>query len=195
MNQNRIFKKSILSILMMLLINVLVAQDKITFTWQGSHRCLGAKLDYGYFDIRATNGEQFTINWGDGTPTETKIGLGDANIYLHHDYTGNYDSCIVTIAALSADCKFTYLDCHSDFCDDVPTFQISSLLFECSNLTYLSCDRNCIQLSDLYAAHLVINEQSGKLFGTQYLPYQPLTGGVTVDFSDQNIIGGVQTFL
>jgi len=193
MNSNKFFKKSIILIVMMLLLNALIAQDKITFTWQGSHRCLGAKLDYGYFDIRATNGEQFTIDWGDGTPIETKIGLGDANIYLHHNYTGNDDSCTVTIAAVSVDCKFTYLDCHSDFCDDVIAFQISSLLLECSNLSYLSCDRNCLQLSDLYAAHLIINEQSGKLFGWQFLPYQPLTGGMTVDFSAQRIFGGVET--
>jgi len=182
-------------IVMLLLINTLVAQDSITFSWQSSHRCLGGKLDYGYLVIRATNGEQFTIDWGDDSPIEAKIGLGDTNIYLFHNYyEKNYDSCIVTISASSADCKFTYLDCHSDFCDDVVTFQISSLLLACSNLEYLDCHKNCLQLSDLYAIHLVINEQSGKLFGTQFLPYQPLTGGMSVDFSAQRIFGGVETF-
>ena len=112
---------------------------------------------------------------------------------MFHNYESNYDSCIVTITAANADCKFTYLDCHSDFCDDVVSFQISSLLLGCSNIEYLYCDKNCLQLSDIYAAHLIIKEQSGKLFGTQYLPYQPLTGGMTVDFSEQRILGGVET--
>ena len=84
MNLEKKSKKSIMLIVMLLLCNALVAQDSITFTWQSSHRCLGGKLDYGYLDIRATNGEQFTIDWGDDSPVETRMGLGDTNIHLFH---------------------------------------------------------------------------------------------------------------
>ena len=180
---------------MLLCFNTLTAQDRITFTWQGSRG--GIPSMSNDLIIRATDGEQFTIDWGDDTSIETKTGLGNTDIALSHEYidyewVGEY---MVTIAASSTDCKFTYFDCHSEACDDVPGFQITGLTLDgCSDLTYLNCYKNALQLTDLYAAHLVIKDQSAKLFGTQYLPYQPLTGGMTVDFSEQNIIGGVQTF-
>ena len=181
-------------VIMLLCFNTLTAQDKITFTWQGGH---GGNNFSGSLVIRATNGEFFTIDWGDDSPIETKIGMGNTDIYLFHNYDCYcYDimETTATIAASDANCKFTYFDCHSDACDDVVSHRITGLVLEgCSDLTYFNCDKNGLQLSDLYAAHLVIKEQSAKLFGTQYLPYQPLTGGMTVDFSEQNIIGGVQT--
>jgi len=188
MNSNRFFKKSIMLFLILLSFNALVAQDRITFTWKGSH---GGYV-YGGLVIKATDGELFTINWGDDTPIETKTGLGNTDIYLYHE--SFREECTVTIAASSTDCKFTYFDCYTYITDDVTGFQILSLTLDgCSDLAYLYCEGNALQLSDLYAAHLIINEQSGKLFGTQFLPYQPLTGGMTVDFSAQRIFGGVET--
>ena len=65
------FTNGIALILMLLLCNTLVAQDRITFTWQSSH---GYFLP-GLITIRATNGESFTIDWGDSTSIETKTGL------------------------------------------------------------------------------------------------------------------------
>ena len=194
MNLNNNFKNSIILILMLLSFNALVAQDKITFSWKSSHG--DGWPSGGDLVIRATDGEEFTIDWGDSTAIETKTGLGNTNIPLRHEYYNwYYGNVTVTIAALNTNCKFTYFDCHTFFEDDVTGFQLTSLALEgCSDLEYLYCDYNSLQLSDLYAAQLVLKEQSGRLFGTQYLPYQPLTGGMTVDFSEQRIIGGVETF-
>ena len=200
MKSNDFLKKSFLLIAMLLLCNALVAQDKITFTWQSSHYCHGLILMSGEFEIRATNGEQFTIDWGDGSPVQTITGLGNTNICIGHNYEysygSGYDSCNVTIEATNTDCRFTYLDCHTHLADDAPSFQITRLTLEgCSDLTYLCCFNNSLQLSDLYAAHLIINEQGGKLFGTQYMQSsQPFAGGETIDFSVQRIFGGVETF-
>ena len=194
MNANKFLKKSSMLIVMLLLCNALVAQDKITLTWRSSH---GDYLPHGgNFVIRATDGELFTIDWGDDSPIETQTGLGNTDIYLTHGYySGDAKYATVIIVASNTDCKFTYFDCHTFFEDDVPGFQIDSLkLDECSDLAYLYCDYNSLELSDLYAAQLIIPEQSGRLFGTQFLPYKPLTGGMSVDFSAQNMIGGVQTF-
>ncbi|MDR2085507.1 MAG: T9SS type A sorting domain-containing protein [Bacteroidales bacterium] len=194
MNSNKFSKKYLILIFILISHIQLTAQDSITFTWQSSHRSIGAKLSYGEFDIKATNGEQFSIKWGDDSPIETIVGLGDANIHLYHSYDYYDYSCTVTIAASNADCKFTYFDCNTYFADDVVSFQITGLSIEgCSDLAYLSCQNNSLKLSDLYAAHLIIKDQSGKLFGTQFLPYQPLTGGTLVDFSDQNLFGGAET--
>jgi len=193
MNSKIILRNSIMLIVMLLLFNTLVAQDKITFTWQGSH---GGYYLPGHLVIRVTNGEEFTIDWGDDTPIETKTGLGSTDIYLSHEYYDFYGGgeYTVTIVASSTDCMFTYFDCSTYVTDDVLGFQISSLTLDgCPDLTYLYSKGNSLHLSDLYAAHLVINEQSGKLFGVQYLPYQPLTGSTTVDFFEQRVFGGVET--
>lgn len=180
-------------IVMLLLCNAVVAQDRIILTWRSSHA--NQQPSGSDLVIRATNGEPFTIDWGDDTPIETTTGLGNIDILLTHRYPGDEKCATVTIAASNDDCNFTYFDCHTFFEDDNVTFQIDSLTFDgCSDLEYLYCERNALQLSDLYAAQLIIKEQSGRLFGTQILPYQPLTGGMSVDFSAQRIIGGVETF-
>jgi hypothetical protein len=193
MNLKRFLKKCVTLILMLILFANLNAQDNITFTWQGSHN---SGL-YGYLAIQATNDEEFSINWGDGSPSEIKNGIGTTTINLYHEYEYIIPTPIeytVAIAASNVDCRFTYFDCHTYITDDVPSFQLTSLsLSDCSELEYLYCDYNSLQLSDLYAAHLVINNSNGKLFGTQFLPYQPLIEGVTVDFSEQTQFGGIET--
>jgi len=194
MNPNSFFKKSTMLIVILILCNPLIAQDKISLTWRSSH---GNYPPSGaYLFIKVTDGELFKIDWGDGTPIEIKTGLGNIDIPLmHYYYYGDEKNPTVTIIASNSDCKFIYFDCHTFFEDDAVSFQIDSLTFEgCSDLAYLYCDYNSLQLSDLYAAQLIIKEQSGRLFGTQFLPYYPLTGGMTVDFSAQRMFGGVETF-
>ena len=196
MNTNKFLKNSMMLFTMLLLSHAVIAQDRIIFTWQGRD---GGSVPFMFDNliIRATDGEQFTIDWGDDTPIETKTGLGITDIDLIHNYwnSGNESEFTVTIAASDTNCKFIYFDCHTCLADDVPCFQITGLALEwCADLAYLDCRYNALQLSDLYAAHLVISDQGGKLFGRQYLPYQPLTGGMSVDFSEQNMIGGVKTF-
>ncbi|MDL2238622.1 T9SS type A sorting domain-containing protein [Bacteroidales bacterium OttesenSCG-928-K03] len=194
MESNKFLKKYLTLIVILISFTQLSAQDVITFTWQSSHHSDGAMLDYGFFDIKATNDEQFFINWGDDSPIETIVGLGDTKIHLYHSYDYYDYSCTVTITASNADCNFTYFDCNTYYEDDVVSFSITKLtLKDCSDLSYLSCHHNSLKLFDLYAANLIINDQNGKLFGTQYLPYQALTGGMSVDFSDQKEFGGVET--
>ncbi|MDR2408863.1 MAG: T9SS type A sorting domain-containing protein [Bacteroidales bacterium] len=192
MNSNRYLKKSLMLMGMLLLFNTVIAQDRITFSWHGSH---GGSLTSGNFVIKATNGEQFTIDWGDSI-IETKTGLGDAKICLMHEYVYGQQKSTVTITASNANCKFTYfhLDTYDYGVDAMLCFQMYSLTLEgCSDLNYFFCENNSLQLSDLYAAHLIINEREAKLFGRQYLPIRFLRGDRTVDFSAQRIFGGVET--
>jgi hypothetical protein len=192
MNPNRFLKKSLMLMVTLLLFNTLIAQDRITFSWHGSH---GGSLISGNFVIKATNGEQFTIDWGDSI-IETKTGLGDAKICLMHEYVSGQGKSTVTITASNANCKFTYfhLDTYTYGVDAMLCYQMYSLTLEgCSDLNYFFCQNNSLQLSDLYAAHLIINEREGKFFGGQYLPIRSLRGDMTVDFSAQRIFGGVET--
>jgi len=170
-------------IVVLLFCNASIAQDKITFVWEGGHELI----------IRATEGETFTIDWGDDTPIEIKTGLDTANIHLLHVYDGDCErEYTVTIAASNTDCKFTYFY-YCPLVDDILYSQISSLKLEgCSDLMFLFCWYNSIPLSDLYAAHLVMNEQSVKIFGSQFVA-RILKNGMTLDFSSQQIIGGVET--
>ena len=186
MNTNKIFRKSIMLVIMLLCFNALTAQDKITFVWEGYYI-------YGKLTIRATEGETFTIDWGDETPVEIKTGLDTTDIQLLHIYDNDGKrKYTVTITASNTDCKFTYFDCCPlDDCGSL--FQIKSFkLNGCSELMYLNCWYNSIPLSDLYAVKLVMNEQSVKLFGSQFLE-TVLTGGMTLDFSSEHLIGGVET--
>jgi len=103
----------------------LVAQDVITFRWS-------ADTNEKSFHIWATDGESFTIDWGEGSP-ETKT--GEINLLtLSHTYgtAGTYD---VTITASTVDCRFTYL--LMDGCD-VVSLNVSGA----PALTHIECCNN-----------------------------------------------------
>jgi len=139
-----------------LLSSKLVAQDQIQFTWY----TIGEKS----VTIMATDGGIFTVNWGDGTETETKIGSMYNEIELYHNYenAGEYE---VVIKASTINCKFTYFKCciYNTGGWDFVNNQISSLnLTGCASLLELRCGGNfltnlnlsgCLALRELDCAH------------------------------------------
>jgi len=121
----------------------ITAQDVINFTWyaEGTKNVM----------IQATDGKEFSINWGDAT-VETKIGEGDVDMVLSHIYA-NPNEYSVTIVASGSDCRFTTFDCydHDNWYEECENNMISSLTFsDCSALTYLDCSLN--QLTSLNLA-------------------------------------------
>ena len=78
------------------------------------------------------------------------------------------------------------------YCNDN---QLTELYFvNCPLLKELQCYNNKLQLSDLYAAHLLIEKKWEKHLGTQNLPSQTVLQGGIVDFSAQRIFGGISTY-
>jgi hypothetical protein len=125
-----------------LLSSKLVAQDQIKFTWY----TIGEKN----VTIRATDGGIFTVNWGDGTETETKIGSMYNEIELSHNYD-NAAEYEVVIKASTINCKFTSFKCciYTSGWDFVNN-QISSLsLTGCASLVELRCGGNYLSNLDL----------------------------------------------
>ena len=111
------------------------AQDVISYTWQ-------TEISPRDFVIKATQGETFSIDWGDNSDIEIGTGTGNGNneqVRPRHTYTtaGTYN---VTITANSTDCRFTYFDCKYR--------QLTSLdVSNCGELTSLGCGYN--QLTSL----------------------------------------------
>jgi len=63
----------------------------------------------------------------------------------------------------------------------------------CNNLQILCCHNNQLRLSDIYAAHLLINSELRGQYGTQNLQPQTISQGNIVDFSTQTVFGGILT--
>jgi len=92
------------------------------------------------FNVTATKGKEFTIDWGDDTAIET-ITAKEYGQKIKHKYNedGNYR---VTITAVIADCCFTVLSCYKK--------EITALnLNECVSLEYLDCFSNQLTNIDL----------------------------------------------
>ena len=119
-----ILRQTALILILALFSFTLTAQDKIVFTWQ---------VKNGSFEINATIGQPFTINWGDGT-VETKICQSDWANFASHNYatTGNYT---VTVTASNNQCRFLYLG--MDY-SNITSLNLSG----CSALSSLSCSYN-----------------------------------------------------
>ena len=61
--------KTIITLLFFLTYCVIAtANESITFTWRGA--------SYSYVTVWGTIGKQYTIDWGDGSPLETKTDNG-----------------------------------------------------------------------------------------------------------------------
>ena len=132
-----------------------VANDTIRFT-----------LTYPYYSyhtaIAATNGKQFTIDWGDGSEIETKTGTGNIE-EISHDYGNGTIDYTVTIARITADCLFlelTFIGTHLIDLDIRACKSLESLTcyqtlissLDLSNnkaLTYLDCSMSSINSLDL----------------------------------------------
>jgi hypothetical protein len=102
--------------------------QKILFKWytSGSSRS---------FDLAATAGKQYTVDWGDGSPAETKTGTGNDQ-HLSHSYPGGGGFDVV-VTGVTGDCLFTSMDCSLS---QMSTLDVSG----CTALTDLDCNSNQI---------------------------------------------------
>jgi len=100
----------------------LIANDTISFTWKGGH-----------FKIIASENEQFTIDWGDGSAMETKSGTGKWQLFSQNYSDSEY---MVTVFAVTSDCQLTAFDCF--FGKEVTSLDVKN----CPSLTWLNCSGN-----------------------------------------------------
>ena len=114
----------------------LFANDTIRFTWTvGSTRIQE-------FSIQATNGQPFTVDWkSDGTEVESFTGEY-CGAYLYHTYD-KADDYTVTIAATTAQCRFTGLYYSLYYDNQLTALDVSNS----TKLTELDCNNN--QLTNL----------------------------------------------
>ena len=168
--------------------------DTIIFNWQGgTSKC---------FNISATNGEDFVINWGDSPDLDTLTATGSGQS-ISYGYPGN---SIYTVNIIGmADCYFkslqvaglglTTLDLSNTFTLQVlycENNQLSKLILSAGGLNFIQCFNNRLQLSDLFAISEMILNASNKRLGTQTLPAQTAKVG-DVLFASQSVFNGIFT--
>jgi len=112
-----------------------MGNDTIRITWKG-----GGSGNWKTLDITATKDEQFTVDWGDGSAIETKIGK-DYGIYLSHIYTDTNEYTVV-LTGKTKDCLFLHLNCNSR---NVSIIDVST----CASLQSLLCWYNQITNLDV----------------------------------------------
>jgi len=127
--------------------------EKIFFSWYGEANW---EEDDKSFDLTATNGKQFAIDWGDSV-IETFTGSGKRE-NLIHCYKNIYQKYEVTIIGITSDCLFTSIDLY---CSRICFLDISESLF----LQKLSCSENYLTDIDLSknSALKMLNCSSNKL--------------------------------
>ena len=110
-----------------------VAQDVITFVWE-------AETSEKSFWIRATDEENFTVHWGDGS-SNPYMGMGSFDITPKHTYTteGTYT---VTITGNNSSCRFTYLACQYNSLNSLDVSKSTAL-------TILYCFANSLSSLDV----------------------------------------------
>ena len=150
--------KKLLYLLFLLVATSAVAQDVIIFKWlvkESEEAPPDSGIGQKHFYICATAGKNFTIDWGDGniqTYTGQNNGWTEPCFHDYLNMTEDFVTFIVTITALTEDCRFTYFNCS--YC------QITNLdISNCTALTYLDCFKN--QLTNL---NLSNNTALTKLF-------------------------------
>ncbi|MDR1729039.1 MAG: hypothetical protein LBR52_00025 [Prevotellaceae bacterium] len=125
------FKVLIAVIMLLWVAGSALAQDVITLMWKAEAG------SYRYMAIQATIGEEFTVNWGDGT-IETGTSIEDSHdgrVFPTHIYDtdGEYT---VTVTASNSNCRFTYFDCMK--ANQATSLDVSG----CSALQELRCSGN-----------------------------------------------------
>jgi hypothetical protein len=110
----------------------LTANDIIKFTW--------SVVGYQGFQFHATEGKEYTIDWGDESAVETKVGV-EGWSFPNHTYTVLNDYQVI-ITASNEDCLFGYFDCANK---NVSSLDLSKNL----SLSVLFCDYNQLTNLDL----------------------------------------------
>jgi len=133
----------------------LSANDTIKLVWQRYAN------EFNGFAIAATAGQQYTIDWGDGSAIQTFTGYGGS--MTHSRKYADHETHKVTIAGVTQDCIFTSFYCSSS----IVSFrnQITELdVLSCVALQYLFCSGNRISNLELYTnTALVELDCSGNL--------------------------------
>jgi len=110
------------------------ANESMSFVWKGDQ--------YSCFVIEAPYGKQFTVDWGDGSPVETKTGPGGC-AYIFHPYT-NSNFFTVTITGTSPECKFTTMDFQCKYLIKIDISNAPSLI----ELTCCWCNLTDLDISN-----------------------------------------------
>jgi len=122
------------------------ANDTITFTWQVNSTTL-----YKGITIQATNAQQFTVYWGDGT-SQTYTGKGSTSLSPSRPYYADTGTYTVTVIGNTAACMFTYLDCYGSSLTNLDVSKstaLTDLYCNSNSLTSLDVSKNTA-LTTLY---------------------------------------------
>jgi len=139
----------------------LMANEVIKLTWSAISIGKGSYIYYKSTTIIATENKTFTVDWGDGSNIETKIGTGDKQI-LSHTYA-NTKGYTAIITGGSTDCLFSYLDCayhgimnlNIESAVSLKTLRCSLNglkeldISHCPALEYLDCSENLLTKLDI----------------------------------------------
>jgi len=115
-----------------------VANESIRFTLTTNTVII--PIDFG---IKATNGKQFTVNWGDGSDIETFTGTNQWQ-EIRHTYS-NHGNYAVTITGVPADCLFTEFSISGGGFYWLTNLDVS----KSPSLQALACIRNKLDILDL----------------------------------------------
>ena len=141
MKTHRNFKNTVLAAALFACCLTAIANDTIRLTWYEDYF-------YGYtryLSITTTVGEQFTIDWGDGSDIDTITSVGGHN-FSHIYYNYHYYS--VTIAAITPNCQFISFWCgdsHTEIRNRVIALDVSG----CTALLRLYCSGNELSVLDV----------------------------------------------
>ena len=177
-----------------------VANDTIRFTWEAGTTSMNLNMG-------ATNGDTYTIYWGDETDNTYKgHGEGTSMLISHlYPYIGTYTVTIIG----GQSCQILYLTfAHLgtitiNNLDVTKSTNLQMLRVERSSLrcldvskntalTNLGCYNNHLPLSDLFVVSEIISDQEQKWLGTQTLALQTACIGQVL-FSDQSVFNGIYT--
>ncbi len=111
----------------------LAANDVVTFTWSG--------FTGRQFKIHATTGEQFTVDWGDGSEITTFTGLGPSTLVNPIHWYPDEQAYNVIVSGSSQNCRFTSL--YVNFLNNVSLLNVANA----PSLEVLYCSDN--QLTSL----------------------------------------------
>ena len=178
------------------------ANDTIRMSWVEDRYYMYGRS----FEIIATTGEQFVIDWGNGWDIDTITGTGGWQKFTH-SYSNYYKQYTITITGLTEDCHFITLDCSGNALTDLSINcceltdldcggnELSTINFsECTALKNFFCYDNHFSFSECYRLLKFVTFPNILLgFGQQYLSPQEAEVGKIVDFSEHAVFNGRTT--
>ena len=156
MKAQRSIRRGVLASILFACTGIAYANDTIRMSWTEEKNYMYSKSFY----IKATIGEQFMINWGNGD-IDTVTGTGSWQQFSKI-YSNYYKSYTITIIGLTEDCYLTNVNCQNMKITDLSIncvafpnldcsgYQLTGLdVSKCLSLDTLNCSNN--QLTNLDA--------------------------------------------